>query len=42
MITENIGRVFPQHWERFINAIPEQLQHSYHLHNGLNRDFCVD
>ena len=26
-ITEDIGRVFPQHWERFINAIPEQLRH---------------
>jgi proline iminopeptidase len=26
-ITEDIGRVFPPQWERFINAIPEQLQH---------------
>ena len=26
-ITEDIGRVFPQHWERFSNAIPEQLRH---------------
>jgi proline iminopeptidase len=26
-ITEDIGRVFPQHWERFINAIPKQLRH---------------
>src|SRR5499427_5999907 len=26
-ITEDIGRVFPQHWERFINATPERLRH---------------
>ena len=26
-ITEDIGRVFPQQWERFINAIPGQLRH---------------
>jgi proline iminopeptidase len=26
-ITEDIGRVFPQQWERFIGAIPERLRH---------------
>ena len=26
-ITEDMGRVFPQQWERFINAIPESLRH---------------
>src|SRR5262245_55914313 len=26
-ITEEMGRVFPQQWERFIDAIPQQLRH---------------
>lgn len=26
-ITEDIGRVFPQQWQRFIDAIPEHLRH---------------
>jgi len=26
-ITEDIGRVFPQQWQRFIDAIPERLRH---------------
>jgi proline iminopeptidase len=26
-ITEDMGRVFPQEWDRFINAIPEPLRH---------------
>ena len=26
-ITEDMGRVFPEQWERFIDAIPSQLRH---------------
>src|ERR1700730_5281411 len=26
-ITENIGRVFPQEWDRFSNAIPDRFRH---------------
>jgi proline iminopeptidase len=26
-ITEDMGRVFPQQWERFIDAIPQRLRH---------------
>jgi proline iminopeptidase len=26
-ITEDMGRVFPREWERFINCVPEQLRH---------------
>jgi proline iminopeptidase len=26
-ITEDIGRVFPQEWDRFISAIPDRLRH---------------
>ena len=26
-ITEGVGRLFPQQWERFIDAIPQQLRH---------------
>jgi proline iminopeptidase len=26
-ITEDMGRVFPQQWDRFISAIPDQLRH---------------
>jgi proline iminopeptidase len=25
-ITEDIGRIFPQEWERFVNAVPEELR----------------
>ncbi len=26
-ITEDVGRIFPEEWERFANAVPEQLRH---------------
>jgi proline iminopeptidase len=26
-VTEDVGRIFPQEWERFANAVPERLRH---------------
>lgn len=26
-ITQDVGRIFPQEWEQFVGAIPEELQH---------------
>jgi proline iminopeptidase len=26
-ITEDIGRIFPQEWDRFANAVPDRLRH---------------
>ena len=26
-MTEDVGRIFPREWERFVEAVPERLRH---------------